>query len=127
MKAVLCKEWGGPETLAFGDVEPPSPGPGEIKVAVKAAGVNFADTLMIAGTYQVKPQGLGQGDYALPSKKAQVSEKATQDIRRRRHYVYGYVVDANPDLPCKSRQTQREGRWDHISHGRSKDAEPSEN
>ena len=55
MKAVLCKEWGGPETLAFGDVEPPSPGPGEIKVAVKAAGVNFADTLMIAGTYQVKP------------------------------------------------------------------------
>ena len=55
MKAVLCKEWGGPETLAFDDVEPPTPGPGEIKVAVKAAGVNFADTLMIAGAYQVKP------------------------------------------------------------------------
>lgn len=33
----------------------PTPGPGEVKLAVRACGVNFADTLMIAGTYQEKP------------------------------------------------------------------------
>lgn len=55
MKAVLCKEWGGPDLLTFEDIEAPTPGPGEIKVAVKSAGINFADTLMIAGTYQFKP------------------------------------------------------------------------
>jgi len=55
MRAVLCKEWGGPEDLAIGEIESRDPGPGEIRVAIKAAGVNFADTLMIAGKYQEKP------------------------------------------------------------------------
>ena len=55
MRAVLCKDWGGPESLAVAEVDPPQPGPGEVLVAVAAAGVNFADTLMIAGKYQEKP------------------------------------------------------------------------
>lgn len=56
MRAVLCTDWGEPEQLSIGEIETPTPGSGEIAIAVHAAGVNFADTLMIAGTYQVKPR-----------------------------------------------------------------------
>jgi NADPH2:quinone reductase len=55
MRAVICREWGDPEGLQLAECEAPSPGPGEVVVAVEAAGVNFADTLMIAGKYQEKP------------------------------------------------------------------------
>ncbi len=55
MRAVLCHAWGGPETLTLADVPAPEPGPGEVLIAVAAAGVNFADSLIIAGQYQEKP------------------------------------------------------------------------
>ncbi len=55
MRAVLCHAWGGPDDLLLGEVPAPEPGPGEVALAVQAAGVNFADTLMIAGQYQEKP------------------------------------------------------------------------
>jgi len=55
MKAILCSEWGGPEKLSVGETEAPSPGSGEVVIDVKAAGVNFADTVIIQGTYQLKP------------------------------------------------------------------------
>ena len=55
MRAVMCHRRGGPEVLALEDVDPPEPGPGQVRLAVAAAGVNFADTLLIAGKYQEKP------------------------------------------------------------------------
>ena len=55
MRTVLCEAWGGPEVLHLGEVETPEPGPGEVRLAVHAAGVNFADILMVAGQYQEKP------------------------------------------------------------------------
>ena len=56
MRALLCKEYGPPESLSLDDVEMPEPGPGEIRVAVRAAGLNFPDVLVIAGKYQVKTE-----------------------------------------------------------------------
>lgn len=56
MKAVLSKEPGGPETLELTDVETPAPKKNEVLVAIKAAGVNFPDTLIIRDMYQFKPQ-----------------------------------------------------------------------
>ena len=56
MKAVLCRKWGGPEDLAVRDVPDPEPGPGEIVIGVEACGINFADTLIIQGKYQVRPE-----------------------------------------------------------------------
>lgn len=56
MKAVLCNELGGPENLSLGDVDPPVPAPDEVRIRVRAAGLNFADTLQIAGKYQSKLQ-----------------------------------------------------------------------
>ncbi|HEV8029765.1 MAG TPA: NADPH:quinone oxidoreductase family protein [Stellaceae bacterium] len=55
MKAVLCREWGGPESLRIEEVGSPPLAPNEARIRVHACGVNFADTLMIAGKYQVKP------------------------------------------------------------------------
>ncbi len=55
MRAVICRAWGGPETLAVEDMPLPEPGPDQVLIDVAAAGVNFADTLMIAGKYQEKP------------------------------------------------------------------------
>lgn len=55
MKAMMSHEPGGPETLKFTEVETPEPGPGQVRIAVKAAGVNFPDTLIIRDLYQFKP------------------------------------------------------------------------
>lgn len=55
MRAVICRDWGEPETLSLEEIETPEPGPGEVRIAVAAAGINFADSLMIAGKYQEKP------------------------------------------------------------------------
>jgi NADPH2:quinone reductase len=55
MKALLCKSLGLPDTLACEDVADPVPGPGQVVVDMKAAGVNFPDALMIQGKYQFKP------------------------------------------------------------------------
>lgn len=56
MRAVLCKAWGGPETLTVEDLPSPLPGPHQVVVSVKAAGVNFPDVLIIQGKYQFKPE-----------------------------------------------------------------------
>lgn len=55
MRAVLCTKWGEPADLVVGEAPNPTPGPGQVLIAVAAAGLNFADTLLIAGKYQDKP------------------------------------------------------------------------
>ena len=55
MKAILCRGWGGPEALSFEEVAPAPLGPRQVRIRVRACGLNFADTLVIAGKYQVKP------------------------------------------------------------------------
>ena len=55
MKAVLCKQYGPPESLTFEEWPSPRPGPGEAVVTVKAASVNFPDVLIIQNKYQFKP------------------------------------------------------------------------
>lgn len=55
MKAVLCRAFGPAESLSVEDVPRQPVGPGEVRIRIRAAGLNFADTLMVAGQYQVKP------------------------------------------------------------------------
>ena len=55
MKAILCKAFGEPDSLVLEEVESPKVRGGEVKVRVRACGVNFPDLLMIQGKYQVKP------------------------------------------------------------------------
>jgi len=55
MKAILCQRFGTPDDLVLADIPDPVPGPGEAVAKVKAVGLNFFDTLIIAGKYQTKP------------------------------------------------------------------------
>lgn len=54
-KAVIIHEFGGPEVLRVEDVEVGDPGPGEVRIKQAAAAVHFADLLVRAGTYFLKP------------------------------------------------------------------------
>ena len=55
MKAVLCQRFGPPDELVLADVPDPVAGAGEVVAKVAAVGLNFFDTLIIAGKYQTKP------------------------------------------------------------------------
>jgi NADPH2:quinone reductase len=55
MKALLCSHYGTPDDLELADIAEPTPEPGEAVVRIKAAALNFFDTLIIAGKYQTKP------------------------------------------------------------------------
>ncbi len=56
MKAALCKRLDGPEGIEIEDIPAPAAGRGEAVVAVKAAALNFFDTLITRGKYQTKPE-----------------------------------------------------------------------
>lgn len=61
MKAVRIHAHGGPEVLKFEETAVPSPGPGEVRIAVEAVGINFIDTYKRSGLYPVPlPHTLGQ-------------------------------------------------------------------
>jgi NADPH2:quinone reductase len=55
MKAVRFHEFGDPSVLRVDEVEKPQPGAGEVLIRVAVAGVNYADTMLRAGTYFTKP------------------------------------------------------------------------
>lgn len=56
MQAIVCQELGGPAALRLIEVADPRPGPGQVRVRVRACGINFADSLITRGQYQVQPQ-----------------------------------------------------------------------
>ena len=55
MKAILVREFGGPEVLKLEEIPTPKPASGQVLVRIHAAGVNPYDTYMRAGTYAIKP------------------------------------------------------------------------
>mgnify|MGYP006440895805 FL=1 len=55
MRAFLCHEYGQAETMKVEETAPPEMFEGGVRIAIKASGVNFADTLIITGEYQVRP------------------------------------------------------------------------
>jgi NADPH:quinone reductase len=56
MKAIRAHSFGGPEVLQLEEVDDPIPGPGEVVIDVRAAGINPADTYMRNGTYAIVPK-----------------------------------------------------------------------
>jgi len=55
-RAIVCRELGSPESLRLEQFASVPPTPGQVRVAVRAAGINFPDILMAAGEYQLKPE-----------------------------------------------------------------------
>jgi NADPH2:quinone reductase len=56
MRAIVAEKVSEPEDLKVVELPSPEPGPGEIRIDVKAAALNFADTLIIAHKYQLRPE-----------------------------------------------------------------------
>jgi NADPH2:quinone reductase len=55
MRALICRTYGSIDDLAVGDAPVPVPGAGEVLIKVRATAVNYADAIMVGGTYQTKP------------------------------------------------------------------------
>lgn len=56
MRALICDNFDGIDALRVGELPDPDPFPGTALVEIKAAAVNFADSLMVAGEYQARPE-----------------------------------------------------------------------
>lgn len=56
MRAFQVVEHGAPSTLQCNTIPDPTPGKGQLRIGIKAAGVNFPDVLVVSGKYQVLPQ-----------------------------------------------------------------------
>ncbi|HRL75499.1 MAG TPA: NADPH:quinone oxidoreductase family protein [Candidatus Accumulibacter phosphatis] len=56
MRAVVCHSLTGPDALRLDEIAEPRPGPGQVRIRVRACGVNFADSLITRGEYQKQPQ-----------------------------------------------------------------------
>lgn len=55
MQALICDDYGGIDALRVGELPSPEPEPGSVLIEVESVAVNFADTLMVAGQYQLRP------------------------------------------------------------------------
>ena len=56
MRALICRHWGSIDELELGDMPVPQPAAEEVLIRVKATAVNYADSIMVAGRYQTKPE-----------------------------------------------------------------------
>ena len=54
MRAAVCKEYGPPDVIEVVDLPTPEVGPGQVRVRVRCASVNFPDVLIVANEYQIK-------------------------------------------------------------------------
>ena len=55
MKAIRVHKFGGPEVLQLDEIADPKPGPGQVLVRIRAAGVNPVDTYVRSGVYAMLP------------------------------------------------------------------------
>ena len=55
MRAMICRAWGAPSQLHLEEIEPPQPAADQVRIKISASCVNFADTIMIQGHYQTRP------------------------------------------------------------------------
>lgn len=56
VRAMLCHDLSGPSGMSMGEIASPAPGRDEVRIAIRACGVNFPDLLMTRGEYQFKPE-----------------------------------------------------------------------
>lgn len=95
MKAIRVHEFGGPENMRIEEVDEPTPGPRQVVIAVKAAGINPIDTYIRSGSYAKKKPVL---PYTPGFDAAGIVESIGTEIRRYkpgdRVYINGNVTGA---------------------------------
>src|SRR5882672_5553465 len=108
MKAIRCRERGAPDGLRLEEAESPRLERHQVRIRVHAAGANFADSLMVGGTYQVKPPfpftpGLEAAGEIVETGSAvdglRVGQRALAVLRNGGGYAEEIVLDAAAVVP----------------------------
>ena len=108
MRAVRCHEFGPSEVLRVDEFESPALRPEQARIRVHAAGINFADTLMVAGKYQIKPPfpftpGLEVGgeviELGAAVRHVRLGQRVLAVLRRGGGYADEAVADATLVVP----------------------------
>ncbi len=55
MRAMICRAWGAPSELRLEEIDAPQPAADQVRIRILASCVNYADTIMIKGHYQTRP------------------------------------------------------------------------
>ena len=124
-KAVVCRELGPPSKLRVETVCAMPLAPGKVRVAVRAAGINFPDILMVAGQYQFKPElpfipGMeAAGDVIEIGEDVHGIKVDDRVIVKLRHGGYAEEVAVTPDhlSPLPSTFDYAEGATFLAAHG----------
>src|SRR5688500_10866547 len=112
MKAVRCHEFGAPDVLRLDEFEAPTLRPEQVRIRVHAAGINFADSLMVAGKYQIKPPfpftpGLEVGGEVIEVGAAVQQLRPGQRVLAVLRRGGGYADEAMGDAACVVRLPDR--------------------
>jgi NADPH2:quinone reductase len=124
-KAVVCRELGPPEALRLETIASKPLMAGQVRVAVRAAGINFPDILMAVGDYQLKPElpftpGMeAAGDVVEVESTAKGVSVGDRVIVKMRHGAYAdeAVVMASQLTPLPSNFDYAEGATFLAAHG----------
>ena len=124
-RAVVCRELGEPESLRLEEFDSIALNPGQVRVAIKAAGINFPDILMAKGEYQLKPElpftpGMeAAGDVVELSDDRSGFALGDRVIVKLRHggYADEAVVTPSQITPMPSRFDYAEGATFLAAHG----------
>ncbi|MGA9210923.1 MAG: NADPH:quinone reductase [Terriglobales bacterium] len=122
MKAIVVREFGGPEVLKLEEIPTPRPAAGQVLVRIHAAGVNPYDTYMRTGTYAIKPplpytpgsdgagviEAIGEGVHKVkPGARVYVAKTVTGAYAE---YALALESQVHP-LPAKITYAQGAGVW----------------
>jgi len=123
-KAVVCRELGPPERLRLETFAPAQLAPGQVRVAIHAAGINFPDILMAAGEYQLKPElpftpGVEAAGEVIEVDGVAGIAVGDRVIVKMRHGTYAYeaVVAPSQLTPLPSTFDYAEGATFLAAHG----------
>ncbi|NOJ46240.1 NADPH:quinone oxidoreductase family protein [Bradyrhizobium archetypum] len=123
-KAVVCRELGPPEKLRLETFASVPLAPGQVRVAIRAAGINFPDILMAAGEYQLKPPlpftpGVEAAGDVIEVSEAQGVAVGDRVIVKMRHGAYCDEVVVTPSQLVKLPSTfdYAEGATFLAGHG----------
>ena len=127
MKALICTEFGPPERLTLADVPDPTPGPGQVRIDIKAAALNFADTLIIEGKYQEKPPFPFTPGFECAGTVAELGDGVTHLVPGQRvmalapkgAFCTGTVTDASAVIPLPDGMDFAEGAAFPVAYGTS--------
>ena len=123
-KAVVCRELGPPESLRLENFASAPLAPGQVRVAIRAAGINFPDILMAAGQYQLKPElpftpGVEAAGDVIEIDGASGVAVGDRVIVKMRHGSYADEVVVTPSqlIPLPSSFDYAEGATFLAAHG----------